>query len=240
MSSLTQAILDLQNLISNKLSNKVSDPILSLQFIEHSDKSYLNLSSNYEKLLVSSWAVERKKTFLMGRYVANLALSKIGEDNNFIIKNDSQGRPIWTSSVTGAITHLTDCAASLVSNDRYIKGIGIDLENRLSQAYRISKKTMTIKELEFSPLPGLNVEQTATLIFSYKESFYKATSQLTAKKPTWSDLSLSPSLEKNSISYSIESRSLPELKPFEIHFFHIWLSNSLVLTAVVVKEPYEY
>lgn len=85
--------------------------------------------------------------------------------------------PLWHDSITGSITHTENVAAAAVSYSKNYQGIGIDYEAEIPQSLRnnIVHEILTPPELTFyHTLDEQDRTKFFTLVFSLKESFFKA------------------------------------------------------------------
>ena len=119
---------------------------------------------------------KRQAEFLAGRLCARAALlhldgtcatPAIGEDR----------APVWPAHIAGAITHSNGRAGAVVALKSEWQGLGIDLENLLSdeRARRLVKEILTPAE-QSRMADGCpeDVALVVTLTFSIKESLFKA------------------------------------------------------------------
>ena len=119
---------------------------------------------------------KRQAEFLAGRLCARAALlhldgtcatPAIGEDR----------APVWPAHITGAITHSNGRAGAVVALKSVWQGLGIDLENLLSdeRARRLVKEILTPGEQRrMAEGCDEDVALVVTLTFSIKESLFKA------------------------------------------------------------------
>lgn len=119
---------------------------------------------------------KRKAEFLVGRYVAQFALSKLGVEVEEI-KIGKHRAPVWPDGIIGSITHTAStvlCAVSVNDNSRY--HLGIDLENWIKAETATELEGMIISQVEKRLLLrlGISYSQALTLVFSAKESIFKA------------------------------------------------------------------
>ena len=83
--------------------------------------------------------------------------------------------PNWPAGILGAITHTGGLAAAAVTAEEDYLGIGLDLERLGRRTQRLSSKILRPGERrELEALPEEQRDNRATLIFSAKESIYKA------------------------------------------------------------------
>ena len=119
---------------------------------------------------------KRQAEFLAGRFCARAALQRlagiacvppIGEDR----------APVWPAGICGSITHSRGQAAAIVAHTRHWRGLGLDLENLLSdeRAARLAAEILTPAELKrLATTPSEQQALLVSLTFSAKESLFKA------------------------------------------------------------------
>ena len=119
---------------------------------------------------------KRQAEFLAGRLCARAALlhldgtcatPAIGEDR----------APVWPAHIAGAITHSNGRAGAVVALKSEWRGLGIDLENLLSdeRARRLVKEILTpAEQRRMAEGCDEDVALVVTLTFSIKESLFKA------------------------------------------------------------------
>ncbi|MFT5591808.1 MAG: 4'-phosphopantetheinyl transferase EntD [Oceanicoccus sp.] len=122
---------------------------------------------------------KRQASYYYGRDCAHKALSNLK-----CTKKVSMGafnEPIWPKGFIGSISHTDQLAVAVTIKDVRIKGVGIDIENTLSQSNAglifnsvLTSEEASVFESHFLPSSHLNHTQLLTVIFSVKESFYKA------------------------------------------------------------------
>ena len=119
---------------------------------------------------------KRQAEFLAGRICARAALQEL-EGSNIVPPIGEDRAPVWPAHICGSITHSTGRAAAIVANRQHWRGLGMDLENLLSdeRAERLAGEILTPAELQ--RMAAGSREQLAllvTLTFSVKESLFKA------------------------------------------------------------------
>ena len=128
---------------------------------------------------------KRQAEFLAGRYVAQQAMLSSGFLNNQfkstqapIIPIGKNRSPIWPTGIQGSITHNNVSALCAVTTATSIHTdyIGIDVESLLTAvtASEIKSTIHTSKESELLISQGMSDNVATTLIFSAKESLFKA------------------------------------------------------------------
>ena len=118
--------------------------------------------------------IKRKAEFLAGRLCANKCLEKFNFSCQVPIGESRS--PVWPDSIYGSISHTSGIAGSLVVNSANCLGIGLDIENIISTSLvsQVSGQLMTPEESEYCYSYPLADNFICTLIFSAKESFFKA------------------------------------------------------------------
>ncbi|GAA5442183.1 hypothetical protein Misp06_00352 [Microbulbifer sp. NBRC 101763] len=116
---------------------------------------------------------KRKSEFLAGRYCAQQALNHYGYQNIDIPIGQDRS-PQWPKGVIGSITHAGNRAVCAIS--RQSVGLGIDYELPVTDktANEISNLIVSEKEKLLLSNSGLPYANWLTLIFSIKESLFKA------------------------------------------------------------------
>lgn len=121
-------------------------------------------------------APKRQAEYLAGRLCAREALQAlIGTP---LVPDMAESRaPLWPSGTVGSITHSGDLAAALVAPATCYQGIGLDAERQLEpvRAERLAPQILTPDELRrMATLPASQQAHFVTVVFSLKESLFKA------------------------------------------------------------------
>tara|TARA_E500000305_G_C4023179_1_gene240138 strand:- start:980 stop:1705 length:726 start_codon:yes stop_codon:yes gene_type:complete len=122
---------------------------------------------------------KRKAGYLAGRYCAREALEAF-ELTHFVILNAPDRSPIWPNGLLGSISHSEDHAIAVIGDDRYLVGLGTDIEPIIGDdAMRETQsQVLNPEELHLLECSGLSRRQLFTVLFSVKESFFKAAYRL--------------------------------------------------------------
>ncbi|NTF35018.1 4'-phosphopantetheinyl transferase family protein [Rhizobium skierniewicense] len=118
--------------------------------------------------------VKRKSEFLAGRYCAHRALEAFDVAPELI--GIGQGRsPVWPDGVVGSISHCDGYAIAAAAGKDSLLSVGIDVEDIVSPEIQqtLSKSIINDDEL-FLLNQDAPAELVFTMIFSAKESFFKA------------------------------------------------------------------
>lgn len=185
-----------------------------------------------EAVLVADAVYVRRREFAAGRSCARRALAGLGVLGYAVLAGPRR-EPVWPRGVVGSITHCAGYCAAVVAPDNKLAAVGIDAAVNSQLPEEVLALTCIEHELESAgSLPNAD---TATLVFSAKESVFKAWYPLTGRwldhldARIWLDLSarrftveLLDSAPRAQLPGTLEGR------------FHV--SASHVLTAVVVSH----
>ncbi len=132
---------------------------------------------------LSNAVAKRKAEYLAGRWCARAALAQLGVDGLPGLNSDRS--PAWPEGTLGSITHSHGVAEVMVADARDWLTVGLDTECWVNpeRAARLERELLTEEELK--ALAGMSPLQRAnrlTLIFSAKESLFKALYPLTGKR----------------------------------------------------------
>jgi len=133
---------------------------------------------------------KRRIEFCIGRVAAHNALSKI-KINNFPVLKGVHNEPLWPEGVVGSISHSGTIALAAVANKETTAGIGIDIEmldETISQD--IVQVVCTIREAIWVNQRKDRRLERLLMIFSAKESVFKAFSPITNRFLTYFDAEL--------------------------------------------------
>lgn len=122
---------------------------------------------------------KRKSDFLAGRYCAKKALASFGL-LDFSIDVGPDRNPLWPNGLLGSISHTGHVATAVASNDRHLIGLGIDIESVICDCPMNETKAhvLTASEHSLFETTLLSNNELFTVVFSLKESFFKAAYRL--------------------------------------------------------------
>ena len=119
----------------------------------------------------------RQAEFLAGRLCARMALARYGLHNH-VVRSGTHREPLWPPGMIGSITHNAGRAAAVACPAGSLGGIGIDLETRIGPDALAAVAALAVSPREYDYLRALAgsepVDQLLTVVFSAKESFFKA------------------------------------------------------------------
>lgn len=108
----------------------------------------------------------RRQEFARGRSAAREALSALGLPPCPIPVGPGR-EPLWPDGVVGSITHCDGLVAAVVAHESRLAAVGIDAEPAV--ALPAETRSLVLRRSERSPDPVIE-----TIVFSAKESIYKA------------------------------------------------------------------
>lgn len=180
---------------------------------------------------------KRKAEFLAGRYSAKqLARAlEISRVDSIEVKIGLHREPIWPLGLKGSITHNGSTAICLMSKSPQVCSLGIDIETIMSEdlARNISSQICNKQEVQLLLSQEIIKRKAITLIFSAKESIFKALYSKVGKyfdfdEAVLMDVNLSNSRMCYQLNRSFARKySVPSL--VEVDFM---INDEVVVTAV--------
>lgn len=139
----------------------------------YSDALIPRLNAGYGALIKNA-VVKRKSEFIAGRYCAHQSLRAWGVSDSFI--GIGEGRcPVWPTGIVGSISHCHAYAMAVTAKADNLFALGLDVEDPVSEETRNNIQKVVVNQNEMFLLAQSERPDIAfTLIFSMKESFFKA------------------------------------------------------------------
>ena len=125
---------------------------------------------------LSEAVLSRQTAYLTGRLCAGDALGHAGAAERHVSR-DHAGLPVWPAGYRGSITHSEALAGAVVANADSCRGIGLDFENigNPDVAAEIAELVLTDRDRRtISDIEAPDFATATILVFSLKESLYKA------------------------------------------------------------------
>lgn len=232
----------LESVQTIELNNKdpKSNDKLTIQLIEYAVNQYSNsLFSKFEieaPTNINSLSIQRKASFLAGRLaVKNAFLDLDIRPEN--IKAGLHKQPIWPNNIVGSISHCNSYSIATLNNiSSYIEeNIGIDFQDIISQKdiELIRNTVLTEPELNFLGMDeeGWNQEQIFTLIFSAKESYFKAMYPQVRQYFNFIDITIS------SIDFTIQQLTIAVEKKMNVQI-DLEKEYQVNFDVINLKKPY--
>lgn len=148
-------------------------------FVESFIKAGIALPSR-----IAASAHKRQVEYFHGRLAARYALASYGLEK-FQVETGMMGEPVWPSGIIGSITHSQYYAAAVALPSGRNGGIGIDIERFVDhdEDMAVSHQIVSARELMYlSSLSfGMTLSDLVIIVFSAKESFYKAAFRLVGR-----------------------------------------------------------
>ncbi|CDL79645.1 4'-phosphopantetheinyl transferase family protein [Xenorhabdus cabanillasii] len=118
---------------------------------------------------------KRRAEYLAARYCTRRILKAMGYPE-FQVETAKDRSPVWPEKIYGSISHSTNCAIVFAASGDKYQLIGIDIEKEIKQDTIDSVSASIINEAEAELLSKcpLSFIQAFTLVFSIKESLFKA------------------------------------------------------------------
>ncbi|MBB5016766.1 enterobactin synthetase component D [Chitinivorax tropicus] len=120
--------------------------------------------------------LKRQIEFAAGRWCALRALRQRGYGGPASIPIGRDRAPCWPMGYVGSISHSKGLAVAIAGERQHFMGVGIDIERPVAMdtLRLIAHQIATQAELAIGLQKGLAYETWATLVFSAKESLFKA------------------------------------------------------------------
>ncbi|HHX34706.1 MAG TPA: 4'-phosphopantetheinyl transferase superfamily protein [Gammaproteobacteria bacterium] len=139
------------------------------------------LFSNYA-IPMPKAARKRQAEFLAARLCAREALRLQTGHAALPAQQDHSRAPRWPQYSCGSMSHSHTISAAIVGDSSHWQSLGLDIEKPLSRmrAQRLAKTILTPDEYSvYQSLDASQGPQYLTLVFSFKESLFKALNPLT-------------------------------------------------------------
>lgn len=116
---------------------------------------------------------ERLREFALGRACARRALERLGLGGP--VRRGPDRAPVWPEGVVGTITHTDALCAAAVARHSTARALGLDAEQDTPLSARAAARICTEAErAHLGSLPAAPACGWPKVVFSAKESFYKA------------------------------------------------------------------
>jgi enterobactin synthetase component D len=124
-----------------------------------------------------SISIKRKAEYLAGRIAAKYALDNAGYSSHEVTSG-AYRQPLWPKGLIGSISHSDRQAIAAVMPVNHVlyQGIGIDIEAVMAPALAddVKQQILSAEELATVSQIGVSFELALTIVFSAKESLFKA------------------------------------------------------------------
>ena len=188
-----------------------------------------------EAAQIRSAVPSRRQEFAAGRSCARQALRELGLPETAILRGQHR-EPLWPPGIVGSITHCPGYCAAAVARTADALAIGIDAEVHAELPANILERVSIPEERAWlaSAPKGLHWDR---VLFSAKESLYKAYFPLTRRNLSFDEASVG--FEPDQGTFEARLRVAPVSGPgtgvraFAGRFL---VHHGLVLTAIVLRS----
>jgi 4'-phosphopantetheinyl transferase EntD len=189
-----------------------------------------------EEDLIANSVEGRRREFITARRCARKALAKLGH-NPAPIRSGPKREPQWPAGLVGSITHTAGFRAAAVASRSIIASVGIDAEQNEPLPQGV-EKLITVRdesEMLVALARAFPTTQWGRLLFSAKESIYKAWYPLTGRLLSFEEvrLTIDPTgtFAAKLLINGARTDSEPPLTKIRGRFL---VARGLVVTAVTV------
>ncbi|MBW6433292.1 4'-phosphopantetheinyl transferase superfamily protein [Actinoplanes hulinensis] len=192
-----------------------------------------------EESLISAAVHKRRAEFTTGRWCARQAMRRIGHHPSAILPGP-RGEPRWPDGLVGSITHCPGYRAAVVAPAARVTTVGIDAEVHEPAPPGVLEAVSQAEERDHLAAlrrdhPGVHWDR---LLFSAKESVYKAWYPLTARWLDFEDARVTFYPATATFTARLDVTG-PRLHGADLTgFTGRWvIGNGLLVTAVTILEP---
>jgi 4'-phosphopantetheinyl transferase EntD len=184
-----------------------------------------------ERSCIAQAVAKRRSEFATGRQCARVALAALGVEPQAIVPSET-GAPTWPQGIVGSITHCAGYRAAAVARSATVLTIGIDAEPHAPLPAGVLEAIALVRERAMvADLARARPEvQWDRLLFSVKESVYKAWFPLTRLPLAFDDACVSFE------GHGFTARLARNCRPSELS--GRWgVGHGLIATAIVMPQP---
>jgi 4'-phosphopantetheinyl transferase EntD len=193
-----------------------------------------------EEFLIVNAVEARRREFVTARRCARGAIAKLGYAP-VPIRAGQKGEPLWPAGLVGSITHTTGFRAAAVASKSVLASIGIDTDqnDRLPDGVEESITVPGEPEMLAALSRAFPATHWSRLLFSAKESVYKAWYPLTGRRLGFEDarLAINPLGGTFAVKLLVDGARTDGKPPIVELRGNFLVAHGLVATAVTV--PYD-
>ena len=143
-----------------------------------------------EMHFINNSSNKRKNEFTAGRICARVALKEFGY-TYFPLLIDENRAPRWPNDISGTIAHSNEYCGVAVAKKKDFPSLGFDIEMFGRLKRHLWTQILTYREqFWIRSLPNDKQDDSATLIYSAKECFYKYQYQITERWVGFEDVEI--------------------------------------------------
>ncbi len=178
---------------------------------------------------------KRLREFLAGRTVARWAIADLGGPV-VAIPRDGDRTPIWPEGVVGSITHCDGLCAAAVARVKKVMALGLDAEPASPLPPDLYSTVCTATELQhLGALPPPPAADWPKIVFSAKESYYKAWFPLTRSPLDFTEVEVRLEPATSRFTIEVDARKA-SVAPWSAATSGTFRANpDFVVTGVVVS-----
>jgi 4'-phosphopantetheinyl transferase EntD len=187
-----------------------------------------------EEAVVAKAVDKRRREFTTARACARAALAQLGVPPVALLPGE-RGAPQWPEGIVGSITHCSGYRAAVVARSGALASVGIDAEPNAPLPKGVLPAVSLAAERDMlaglaAGHPGVSWDR---LLFSAKESVYKAWFPLTRRWLGFEDAELSI----DPLAGTFTARILLEDSQVRGFSGRLLARDGLVVTAIAVQGP---
>ncbi|MFI9503690.1 4'-phosphopantetheinyl transferase [Nocardia sp. NPDC052566] len=181
---------------------------------------------------------KRRNEFTTARWCARAALARLGLPAVPIVPGE-RGAPVWPDGVVGSITHCDGYRACALAHEGEVRTLGVDAEPNAAlpagvlDAVAAHAERNHLRRLAKDG-PGVSWDR---LLFSAKESVYKAWFPLTRRFLDFAEADVRPAVDGTFTARLLVDPPLVDGRALT-GFDGRWIaSDGLLLTSIVIERP---
>ncbi|MFU8873828.1 4'-phosphopantetheinyl transferase family protein [Micromonospora sp. SL4-19] len=194
-----------------------------------------------EEDLVAKAVESRHREFVTARRCAREALARLGYAPA-PIRSGLRREPRWPAGVVGSITHCAGYRAAAVTRDTALAGLGIDAEphdalpDEVAEAVTVAGEPELLRRLSLAD-PSVHWDR---LLFSAKESVYKAWYPLTGRWLGFEDaeLSIDPTAGSFTARLLVDGTRTDGGPPLAALHGRYLVADGLIVTSVTLPRDW--
>lgn len=187
-----------------------------------------------EEACIANAVPARRQEFAAGRHCARTALAALGI-HEFSLLPGVGREPVWPAGVVGSITHSSGLCAAAVAKAEQVPALGIDIERERALDDDLVPSICTPREQ--SMLARFDGDAWATIVFSAKESVYKAYFPATRFALEFHGLEIDLEPRAGTFEATIVDPKAPAIFGSRMLPGRFARTDGYVCTAVAVRSP---
>jgi 4'-phosphopantetheinyl transferase EntD len=187
-----------------------------------------------KQIVQRKMSTKRQVEFARGRACARRAMAHLGYQDEDLLIGTSRA-PMWPKGLVGSITHCESYCAAAVARTTDLKALGIDAEIWEEFPIEVCDEIVEVAELNASAFSLSPSPLQLALIFSAKESIFKAINPLIQRFFDFRSVRVQVDFTRESFSiYSTDIDEIKKLSPSLRGRFII--TGPLVLTSAIIMS----